>query len=106
MGGSRTGPKIADTAFGRSTTARVDAVPASKADADAVALGSFNAGALGFVRATVECGGRAELQAGTVVEIEGAGTRFSGPYYVTSATHVLDAEAGYRTTLTAERSAV
>jgi uncharacterized protein len=105
MGGTRTGPKTADAAFGRSTTAHVDLGPALKADADMIALGDLNAGALGFVRATIACGGRAELRAGTVVEIKGAGTRFSGPYYVTTVTHVLDAQGGYRTTLTAERSA-
>jgi phage protein D len=105
MGGTVSGPKTADAAFGRSTTAHVDLAPVTRADADMIALGDFTTGALGFVRATVECGGRAELHAGTVVEIEGAGTRFSGSYYVTTVTHVLDAEAGYRTTLTAERSA-
>jgi len=104
MGGTRTGPKTADTAFGRSTTARVDLGPAVKADADMIALGDFTVGALGFVRATVECGGRPAFRGGTVVEIDGAGTRFSGPYYVTTVTHVLDAQGGYRTTLTAERS--
>jgi uncharacterized protein len=104
MGSKGTGPKTANKAFGKASTARVDLAPASKADADAIALGEFNVGALGFVRATVECGGNADLRAGTVVEIEGAGTRFSGPYYVTAVTHVLDAETGYRTTLAAERS--
>ena len=105
MGGTATGPRTADLAFGRSTTAHVDLGPTTKADADMVARGSLDIGALGFVRATVACGGRAELRAGTVVEIEGAGTRFSGSYYVTGVTHVLDASAGYRTTLTAERTA-
>ena len=57
-----------------------------------IALGDLNVAALGFVRATVECGGRPDLQAGTVVEIEGAGTRFSGSYYVTAVTHIVDAD--------------
>ncbi|MDT7578852.1 MAG: uncharacterized protein QOK35_112, partial [Pseudonocardiales bacterium] len=105
MGGRRTGPKTADAAFGRSTTAHVALGPTTKADADMIARGGLDVGALGFVRATVECGGRAGLHAGSVVEIEGAGTRFSGSYYVTTATHVLDAESGYRTTLTVERNA-
>jgi phage protein D len=104
MGGRSAGPKTADKAFGKATTARVDLAPASKAEADAIALGGLNVAALGFVRATLECGGRAELQAGTVVGIEGAGTRFSGSYYLTTVTHLLDSERGYRTTLTAERS--
>ena len=82
----------------------MDLAPGTKADADAIALGDLNVAALGFMRATLACGGRPDLQAGTVVRIEGAGTRFSGPYYVTSVTHVLDADTGYSTTLTAERS--
>jgi len=104
MGGKVTGPKTANKAFGKAATARVDLAPASKADADAIALGDLNATALGFVQATVECGGRPELQAGTVVRIQGAGTRFSGSYYLTTVTHVLDSTGGYRMTLAAERS--
>lgn len=104
LGARSAGPKTANKAFGKASAARVDLAPAHKAEADAIALGELNVVALGFVRATLECGGRAELQAGTVVGIEGAGTRFSGSYYVTTVTHLLDAETGYRTTLTAERS--
>jgi uncharacterized protein len=103
MGGHSTGPKTANKAFGKTATARVDLAPGTKADADMIALGALNVAALGFVRATLACGGRPDLQAGTVVGIEGAGTRFSGSYYVTAVTHVLDA-TGYRTTLAAERS--
>jgi phage protein D len=103
MGATSSGPKTAKKAFGKAATIRVDLAPGSKAEADQMALGEFNDIALGFVRATVECGGQPGLQAGSVVRIEGAGTRFSGPYYVTTVTHVLDS-TGFRTTLAAERS--
>ena len=103
MGAGSTGPRTAAKAFGKAATVQVDLAPGSKAEADQIALGDFDATALGFVRATVECTGQPGLRAGIVVRIEGAGTRFSGPYYVTTVTHVLDS-SGYRTTLTAERS--
>jgi phage protein D len=98
----RSGPSTADAAFGSSTTAHVDLVPRSKAEADLIAEGSWAAIASGFVRGAAECGGDARLRAGTAVEITGAGTRFSGRYGVTAVTHTLDT-AGYRTTLTVQK---
>jgi Bacteriophage probable baseplate hub protein len=104
MGATRSGAKSADSAFGPSSLTHVDLLPAVKAEADMIATGNLTVGALGHVRATVDCGGRPTLRAGGVVQIEDAGVRFSGPYYVTAVTHTLDAE-GYRTTLTVERNA-
>jgi uncharacterized protein len=103
MGAEVSGPRSADKAFGKSAVDRVDLVPGSKAEADQIAVGAFNDGAVGFVRATAECGGDAALQAGAVVEITDAGTRFSGPYYVVGVTHTLD-DGGFRTSLTLERN--
>jgi phage protein D len=103
MGATQSGPRSADKAFGRSTVDRVDLVPGSKAEADQIAGGAFDGGALGYVRATAECGGDAALQAGTVVEITDAGTRFSGPYYVVAVTHTLG-DGGFHTSLTLERN--
>jgi uncharacterized protein len=104
MDAKRSGPRSADAAFGRSESVGVDRVPGSKAEADQIAAGAFNAAALGYVRATAECSGNAALQAGTTVDVTGAGTRFSGPYYVVAVTHTLDAAEGYRTSLTLERN--
>jgi hypothetical protein len=39
----------------------------------------------------------------TVIELKGLGQRFSGIYYVTSATHTINA-GGYRTTFVAKRN--
>jgi phage protein D len=103
MGATRSGAKTADAAFGTSILTHVDLRP-GKAEADMIAAGNLAVGALGHVRATVECGGRPALRVGGVVQIEDAGVRFSGPYYVTGVTHTLDAE-GYRTSLTVERNA-
>jgi phage protein D len=103
MGAKRSGPRSTDSAFGKSTADRVDQVPGSKAEADQIASGAFNSDALGYVRATAECGGNAAVAAGAVVEITDAGTRFSGPYYVVAVTHTLD-DGGFRTSLTLERN--
>ncbi|MFP2900085.1 phage late control D family protein [Corallococcus sp. 4LFB] len=52
--------------------------------------------------ATGRCIGLARLRAGMVVRIEGVGTRFSGPWRITSATHAFSIHQGYLTRFTAE----
>jgi uncharacterized protein len=105
MGGRSSGPKTANKAFGKAAVATVDHPVQSKAEADQIALGRFNDLALTYIRAEATCGGQPLLQAGTVVEIEGAGTTFSGHYYVTSVSHTMTTDVGYRTTLDLRRSA-
>jgi uncharacterized protein involved in type VI secretion and phage assembly len=51
----------------------------------------------GFVEAEGMAFGNPELRAGIIVELEKLGTRFSGKYVVTSATHVYNGEEGYNT---------
>ena len=51
------------------------------------------------------CIGRPDLKAGLLVEIEGLGRRFSGPYYVTSTEHSYKPNTGYRTAFTVRRNA-
>jgi phage protein D len=104
MGGTALGAKAADTAFGRSMGVRVNLGPGSQAEADQIARGTYGGGALGFVSGMLECPGQPQVLAGTVVRVDGAGTRFSGPYYVAAVAHTLDSE-GYRTSLTVERNA-
>jgi hypothetical protein len=43
------------------------------------------------------------LRAGSALEVRGVGTRYSGPYYVTSATHTLGS-GGYQTSFEARRN--
>jgi phage protein D len=105
MGGRSSGPKTADKAFGKAAVATVDQPVQTKAEADQIALGRFNDQALGYVQGEATCEGRPSLRAGTVVEIEGAGKTFSGPYYVTSVTHTMTSDVGYSTSLELRRSA-
>lgn len=103
--GRASGPKAANRAWGKASTSIVDQPARSKAEADQMALGRYNELALAYVRGSVACAGRSQLQAGMVVDIDGAGRTFSGPYHVTSVTHRLSQDQGYRTSFTVERNA-
>jgi phage protein D len=105
MGGGSSGPRGATRAFGRATVASVTMPVQSKAEADQIALGRFNDVALAYIEGDVACNGRAQLHAGTVVNIAGAGKTFSGAYYVTSVTHTVTPDQGYRMSLTVQRNA-
>jgi phage protein D len=104
MGGKASGPKAANRAFGKAGNVGVRQPVQTKAEADQMALGRFNEMALTYIRGDLTCEGNAGIRAGTVVDVEGAGTTFSGPYYVTAVTHRLD-DGGFETTLQLQRSA-
>jgi uncharacterized protein len=103
--GRTSGPRAANRAWGKASTGIVDQPVPTKAEADQIASGRFNELALTYVRGTVAGSGRPQLRAGMVVHIDGAGRTFSGPYYVTSVTHTLSQDQGYRTSFTVERNA-
>jgi phage protein D len=105
MGGSEIGPAASDDAFGAAETARVDLPVASAEEAQRIADGRFETMALAYIRGDGLCAGRADLRAGTNIRIEGIGERFSGIYYVTSATHSFDSQTGYRTAFSVRRNA-
>lgn len=97
-GMAASGGDVARTSFGGSAEAAVVDQPVSTAEeAKALALGLSNDIGREYVEAEGECDGDPRVQAGVRITISGVGQRFSGPYFVTSATHVYD-EAGYRTT--------
>ena len=60
--------------------------------------------ALGLIEASGSIMGSNQLVPGKVIKITGAGNRFSGRYYVASATHRIDHKNGYRTNFTARRN--
>jgi hypothetical protein len=49
-----------------------------------------------FIQAEGVCFGNPQVRAGRMVSVRGVGLRFSGQYFVTSATHIYDAN-GYET---------
>jgi phage protein D len=101
--GATTGPWAARQAFGVARTTDVGLRVPDKGRAEQMAEGRFAEMALGYVQGEAEGFGRPDLRAGQVVDIQGAGRTFSGPYYVTSVTHVISADRGYRTSFEVRR---
>jgi phage protein D/phage baseplate assembly protein gpV len=88
-GVQQTGGAMAQQAFGGSAQAIVVDQPVSTADeAKAMAQAICDEVSGDFVQAEGTCVGDSSLRAGQVVRIKGVGTRFSGNYFVTAATHV------------------
>ena len=104
-GGRRSGPDTARRAFGPAAVTLTGQPARNLGEASIIADAQFSSGALTFVEGDVIAFGRPQLRAGTVVEISGAGQRFSGPYYVTSVTHTMTTEHGYQTSFTVQRNA-
>lgn len=94
---SKTGAQIAST-FGDAKVYVVNRPVDSQAEADAMAKAVYDDLDGAFVQAEGVCLGDAAIMPGITVKMDRLGTRFSGKYYVTSATHTLNAEEGYRTT--------
>jgi uncharacterized protein len=105
MGGSTSGPRAVQQSFGDDTTVRVDTPVHTQEDADDYAKGLFAEMALGYIRAEGVCIGEPALRAGSNVQVEGIGRRFSGLYYVTSVVHKYSSKTGYRTDFSARRNA-
>lgn len=68
----------------------------SKQDAEEIAQTVLNRLSNGTVQGTGETIGIPELRAGTVLELDGIGERFSRTYYITNATHRMGS-GGYQT---------
>jgi phage protein D len=97
---------VAQAAAGAETQMReTDRPPFDKAEAAAMATGRLNQIALGYISAEGRCFGRADLRAGTLVMIVGAGKTFSGRYYLTSVSHSYDPNDGFFTEFTCRRNA-
>ena len=105
MAGRLSGPAVTERAFGTPQSAHVSLPVQSQEEAEAMAKRSFAEMALGYIRADGLCIGEPRLRAGSVVDIEGIGGRFSGPYYVTSVQHAFQPGKGYRTRFSARRNA-
>lgn len=74
----------------------------TKEEAKKVATGILMDRQKEMVKASAACVGLPALCAGTKVEIEGLGARFSGTYFVTSTTHTIG-DSGYTTRFEARR---
>jgi phage baseplate assembly protein gpV len=72
----------------------------TQAEADKLAQAVADRHASRFIEADGQCLGQPAINAGASVAISGVGNRFSGTYFVTSATHTYDTNAGYTTEFT------
>lgn len=105
MGGATLGAAAVEEIFGAAETASVARPQFSQAEADQIARAAFNEAALSYISGEGVCVGRTDVRAGEVINIAGLGERFSGPYYVTSATHSYTPARGYRTRFAVRRNA-
>ncbi len=105
MGGSTSGAKEVQKAFGISSHTIVNQPVSSKAEAERMALGQFKNTSLGYITGEGTCQGNPHLRAGKVIEIAGVGKKFSGLYYIISVEHDYTNNEGYKTSFTVRRNA-
>ncbi len=103
--GARGGPAAADRAFGKAVLTVIDRPVATQQEAERIAREELERRALAFVQIDGTCRGRPDLRPGLVVDVQGAGRRFSGPYYLTSTAHTYTPQRGYRTAFSGRRNA-
>jgi phage protein D len=97
VGVAESGGELAHQAFGVSAQAVVVNHPvANVEEANAMAQALCDELSGDFIQAEGVCFGNPQVQAGQIVTIQGVGYRFSGQYFVTSATHIHNAD-GYET---------
>ncbi len=98
VGVSESGGELARRAFGvASQMVVVDHPVANVDEANAMAQALYDEISGDFIKAQGACFGDPRIQAGCVVTVRGVGIRFSGRYFVTSATHIQNQD-GYETT--------
>ncbi len=105
MKGDTSGPARVNKAFGKTGAVSVNVPVASQEEADQMAKSWFARMALNHVFGEGISIGEPDLRAGTVVQIDGLGERFSGLYYVISVEHSYKPTTGYRTAFSVKRTA-
>lgn len=114
VGAARTSPQLmgkagggaqAKKAFGTAAEIGIGTPVPERARADQLAVGQRDARMLEFVTGEARCSGDPRLRSGSVVQVSGAGTRFSGSYYVRTVTHTLTPGSALRTELDLARNA-
>ncbi|MGA1841577.1 MAG: phage late control D family protein [bacterium] len=69
-----------------------------------IAQSYMNGKTLRYITGMAEIVGNPEIRAGEIIEIEGIGTKLSGPYYVSRVSHIIDG-SGYSTKIFVQRNA-
>lgn len=105
MAGSKTGGQVVSGAFHKPRQLVQVSIPvASQAEADQHAKALLNNLGLNFVTGNASTIGVPDIRSGSVVELKGLGPRFSGQYYIDTATHTMGGN-GYQTDFTVKRNA-
>ena len=98
IGQTKQGGDLSKEAFNITADFLVAGLPLhSQTGADQTAKAVANRHAERFVEADGACIGNPDIVAGASLKIEAIGNRFSGTYFVTSATHKYDARQGFTT---------
>jgi uncharacterized protein involved in type VI secretion and phage assembly len=84
-------------AFGAGTIGVTDRVADNAGEANAIAKSTLQRLADGFYEADGVAYGNPKIKAGTKVQIQNVGAKFSGTYTVSSTTHVYRGSSGYQT---------
>jgi phage protein D len=105
MGGKKSGAALVAGAFGAAVAQFTDWPVSTQPEADQIAKAQLNRHVLALIEGEGVCSGRADLRAGRVIKIEGAGERFSGQYYVVAVEHRYHPQHSYRTHFTVRRNA-
>lgn len=94
---AKTGGDAAKEAFGAAEAIVVSRPVFTVDEAEALATGLANDLSGEFIQAEGVCFGDPNVKAGHTVTISGVGQRFSGKYFVTTATHIWNDKVGYET---------
>jgi phage protein D len=105
MGGQESGYQLSQSSFSESPLAIVDEAVVDATDAENISKAHYNSLLKEFISGEGTCSGNAAIRAGTTLEIQGLGDRFSGNYYVIAATHSID-QQGYTTTFKVRRTGI
>lgn len=101
--GDRSASQIARDAFGEKEILYEDHNVANQQEANDIAQAQLDAKSIGYISGSGSCIGNPHLRARSVIRLEGLGRRFSGNYYVTSATHTINA-SGYITSFEVKKN--
>jgi len=101
--GNESASEIAMRLSGKNEIFLDDHSAVSQEEARQMARAKLEASSIEFITAGGSCKGNPDLRARTIIEISSVGQKFSGMYYVVSATHTIDG-SGYRTTFQVKRN--
>jgi phage protein D len=103
--GKKKGSQVAGSQPGLRKRIVTNIVVNSVEHANAIALSILNQASDTFIEGNVETIGLPQIRPGTTIYLDKMGKRFTGKYFVKSATHTIN-ESGYRTRFTVKRNSL